>query len=92
MSATIEVSLDVTPALQEAATLKTLAQRLVRDMDTLLATKDVPPKLRTKIQDVRTELKRTWKDLKDEAVAWQMWREVEIEVNNGTGGNGQDQD
>jgi len=89
----IEVILDdVTPALQEAATFKTLAQRLMRDMDALLATKDVPPKLRTMITDMRRELKRTWKDLKDEAVAWQMWREVEIEVNNGTGADGQGKD
>jgi len=53
--------------IAEAATLKTLAQSLMRDMDMLMKRKDVPEALRKEIEDVRKALKRTWADLKGEA-------------------------
>lgn len=53
--------------IAEAATLKTLAQSLMRDMEQLLARKDVPENLRKEVEDVRRMLKRTWADLEMEA-------------------------
>ena len=49
--------------MYEAATLKTRAQALMRDMESLLSLRGVPQKLRDEINDVRRELKRTWADL-----------------------------
>ena len=48
---------------QEAATIKSKLQRLARDLDSILADRSVPSKLRKEIEDVRAELKRTWDDL-----------------------------
>ncbi|MFH1556817.1 MAG: hypothetical protein ABII76_18500 [Pseudomonadota bacterium] len=55
--------------LVEAATLKTQAQRLMRDMTSILALRDVPAAVRKEIEDVRAIFKRTWADLADEANA-----------------------
>ena len=53
--------------MQEAATLKTRAQALMRDMTAILALRDVPEAVRKEIEDVRRIFKRTWADLADEA-------------------------
>jgi hypothetical protein len=53
--------------LVEAATLKTKAQRLMRDADEVLKDKSLPAGLRKEIEDVRAALKKTWDDLGAEA-------------------------
>ena len=53
--------------MTEAATTKTRVQRLLRDLDVLLADRAVPARLKKEIRDVRTEARRTWADLADEA-------------------------
>jgi len=51
------------PELGEAATLKSQAQRLMRDVETILKDKSLPESLRKEIEDVRLALRRTWADL-----------------------------
>lgn len=60
------VELDDEP-ITEAATVKSLAQRLARDITLILAERTLPAALRKEIEDVRAALKRTWADLSDEA-------------------------
>lgn len=53
--------------IKEAATLKASAQRLMRDMTEMLSDKSLPDGLRTQIEGVRKELKRTWAELAHDA-------------------------
>jgi hypothetical protein len=55
--------------LQEAATVKAAARRLMRDITQLLADKTLPVQLRTDIEGARAELRRTWKDLAQDGQA-----------------------
>lgn len=52
---------------KEATTLKSQAQRLMRDMTEMLTDKSLPENLRKQIEDVRRELKRTWAELARDA-------------------------
>lgn len=54
-------------ALEEAATLKAQAQGLLRAADRLLANKALPQALRSGLQALRAELKRTWADLEQDS-------------------------
>lgn len=54
--------------LAEAATLKSKAQALLRDMASLLEERTLPESVRKEIEDVRTALRRTWADLEADGV------------------------
>jgi len=69
-------------AASEAATLKTLVQRLMRDADAVLRDKSVPAAVRKEIEDVRAALKKSWADLgaeadgdQEEGLTENFWRE-----------------
>jgi len=49
--------------LQEAATVKSQAQRLLRDITAILQDKELPEALRKEVEDVRAALRKTWSDL-----------------------------
>jgi hypothetical protein len=53
--------------LSEAATIKSRARRMMRDMGELLADKSLPTGLRSQMENLRTALKKTWAELEDEA-------------------------
>lgn len=59
-------ALAATP-ISEAATLKSLVKRLMRDVQDVLADKTIPESLRKQVQDVRDELKKNWSDLEQVA-------------------------
>lgn len=60
----------------EAATVKSNAQRLIRDMQALLKDKTLPARLRKEIEDVQAELRRTWSDLENDM-------DIDTKTNNG---------
>lgn len=53
--------------MEEAATVKAKAQRLLRDMEDLLTDKTLPKTLRREIEDVKAALRKTWADLEASA-------------------------
>ncbi len=61
--------LDLVSAYQEAATIKARAQGLLRSLTSFLSQRDVPEALRAEVEDVQQALRRTWRDLADEATA-----------------------
>lgn len=60
--------------ISEAATIKSRAQRLLRDMTEILKDKTLPDGLRKEIEDVRGELRRTWADLEADTEVQSMTR------------------
>lgn len=53
--------------ITEGATVKTRAQRLIRDMEVIVNDKDVPDNLKRAVENLRGELKKKWADLETEA-------------------------
>jgi len=53
--------------IAEAATVKTRAQALLRDIAAILADRTVPGAVRKELEDVRVVMKRTWADLQADA-------------------------
>lgn len=82
-----EIDVDDGEPIAEAATYKSKCQGLIRDMASIMADRTLPAAMRSALEHIQTELKRTWADLeKDGAPTEEAMGEQLSEVTKTVGG------